>query len=91
MCMKGTRSTQILATVFHNHKYITNPDIRPKERVITATVKLVDALKGRMTPHLSETTLEKLDRIGTILNHEQKKTVQTNPPMITPIPLHPPH
>ena len=36
MCMKDTRATQILATVFHKHKYITNLDITSEERVIAA-------------------------------------------------------
>ena len=45
MWMKDTRATRILATVFHMHKYITNPDITPKDQVIAAAVKLADELK----------------------------------------------
>ena len=91
MWMKDTRATQILATVFHKHKYITNPDIKPEYRVIAAAGKLIDALKGRMPPHLSETTLDQLEHIGTILKDEQTQTVKPNPPRIPPnLPL-PPH
>ena len=68
--MKDTRATQISATVFHKQKYITNPDITPKDRVISATGKFTDALKDHMPPHLSETTLKQLDHIRTILKHE---------------------
>ena len=57
MWTKDTRATRILATVFHKHKYITNPDITPEDRVIAADGKLVDTTKGCIPPHLSETIL----------------------------------
>ena len=57
MWMKDTRYTQILAMVLHKHKYITNPDVTLKDRVIAAAGKLADTLKGSMPPHLSETIL----------------------------------
>ena len=57
MCMKYTRATRISATVFNKHKYITNPYITPKYRIISEASKLADTLKGRMPPHLSKTTL----------------------------------
>ena len=34
MWIKDTRVTRILTTVFHKHKYITNPDIKLKDQVI---------------------------------------------------------
>ena len=80
-----------MATVFHKHKYITNPDITPEDRVIEAAGKLVDTLKGHMQPHFSETILEKLEHIGTILKHEQTHTVQPNMPRIPPNPPPPPY
>ena len=76
MWMKDTRATQILATVIQKHKYITNPDITPKDRVIASAGKLADALKGCIPPHLSETTLKQLEHIRTILKHDQTQTVQ---------------
>ena len=88
--MKDTRATRILATVFHKHKYITNPDITPKYMVIAAARNMVDTLKGLMPPHLSETILEQLERIGTILKHERTQTVQPNTPRIPPNPPPPP-
>ena len=91
MCMKDTRATRISATVFHKHKYITNPDITPGDRVISAAGKLSDTLKGRMIPHLSETILEKLEHIGTTLKHERTHTVQPKTPRIPPNPPPPPH
>ena len=69
MWMKDTRATGTSATVFHNHKYITNPYITPEGRVISAAGKLEDTLKGRISPHLSETKLKQLERIRTILKH----------------------
>ena len=71
MWIKETRVTQIFSTVFHKHKYITNPDIIPKDRVIEEASKLSDNVKGHMRLHLSETILEQLERIGTILKHER--------------------
>ena len=69
MWIMDTMDTRISATVFHKHKYITNPDITPEDRVIEASRKLSKTLKGCMTTHLIETILEKLERIGTILNN----------------------
>ena len=58
MWMKYTRATQISATVSHKHKYITNPEITPKDRFISAAGNLTYNIKGRMTPHLSEKILK---------------------------------
>ena len=91
MWMKDTRATRISATVFHKHKYITSPDITPEDRVIAAAGKLENTPKGRLTPHLSETILDQLERIGTILKHERAQTVQPNTPRIPPNPPPPPH
>ena len=90
MWMKYNRSMKILATVFHTHKYITNPDITPEDQVITASGKLAEELKGCMPPHLSETTLEQLERIRTILKKGWTQTVQKHPPRNPPTPP-PPH
>ena len=85
--MKDTRDTQILAMVFHKHEYITNLDITNEDRVIAASVKFAYALKGCMSPHLSGTTLEQLERIRTIRKHERTQTVHPN---LHKIPLNPP-
>ena len=79
MWMKYTRATRILETVFLKNKYITNPDIMPEDRVIAAAGKLADKLKGCMSPEISETTLKKLERIGTILKQGRTQIVQQNP------------
>ena len=89
--MKDTRATQISSTVFYKQKYITNPYITPEDRVIAAARNLVDNLKGCMTPHFSETILKQLERIGTILKHEQTQTVQPKTLRITPNLPPPPH
>ena len=57
MWMMDTRATQISATVFHKHKYITNPDITPEDRVIAAAGNLAETIKGCMLTNLSETVL----------------------------------
>jgi hypothetical protein len=48
--MVSTRSTGISATVFHKHKYISNPTVTPADAVITAAKNLATAVKGKM-PH----------------------------------------
>ena len=57
ICMKDTKATRISATVFQKHKYITNPEITPEDRVIAAAGNLADELKGHTIPHISETIL----------------------------------
>ena len=88
--MKGTRSTRILATVFHKHKHITNTDVTPEDCVIAAAGKLAYDLKGRITLHLSESTLDQLKLIWAILKKGWKKTVQQHPPSKNPTPPPPP-
>ena len=34
MWMKETKAMRISDTVFHKHKYITNPDVTPEDRFI---------------------------------------------------------
>ena len=51
--MKDTRETRIYATVFHKHKYITNPLVTPEECVVATPGKLAAKLKGCMATHLS--------------------------------------
>ena len=89
--MKDTRATRILATMFHKNKYITNTDITPEDQVISAAGQLTDELKGSMPPHLSETSLEQLDRIGTILKQGRTQMVQQHPPGNTPNTPTPPY
>ena len=57
MWMKDTILTRISTTVFHKHKYITDPSVTPEDRVIATSGKLAAELKGRMATHLSETAL----------------------------------
>ena len=40
MWMTKTMATRVSGKVFHKHKYITNPDVTPEDRVITAMGKL---------------------------------------------------
>ena len=76
--------------VFHKHKYITNREITPEDWVIAAAGKLEGTIKGCMPPHPSETILEQLERIWTILKHEWTQTVQPDTPRISPNPPPPP-
>ena len=53
--------------MFHKYKYITNTDVTPEDRVITAMDKLSQELRGNPPEHLSDTTLEQLTTFGNIL------------------------
>ena len=86
MWMKATRATQISATVFHKHKYITNPGVTPEDRVMTTAGKLMAELKGRMANNLRETELKQLEQLWTILKYgwTQKDNQQQTPPSAPP-------
>ena len=84
MWMKDTRATRISATVFHKHKYITNPSVTPEDHVIATAGKLAAELKGRMATHLGKTDLHQLERLGTIL--KQGWTHPENSARSPPIP-----
>ena len=48
--MINTRATQVSATVFHKHKYISNLTATPADAIIAAAGNLITAIKGH-TPH----------------------------------------
>ena len=50
--MKPSRATRILATVFHKHKYLSNPTSIPADAIIAAIENLTATLKNRMPQHL---------------------------------------
>ena len=84
MWMKDTRATRISATVFHKHKYITNPSVTPEDRIMATAGKLVAEIKGRMATHISKTDLHQLELLGTIL--KQIWAHPENPARLPPIP-----
>ena len=67
MWMKNTRSLGVSATIFHKHKYISNPDVTPANRIIAAARDLAKLLKVNLPQSLNDTSLTHLDRLGSIL------------------------
>ena len=61
MWMKDTRATRIPATIFHKHKYITNPSVTPEDHVMATSSKLAAELKVSMATHLRKTDLHQLE------------------------------
>ena len=61
--MSTYRATRMLATVFHKHKYISNPSFTPEDAVIEAADKLTDTIQGHMPHQLIETVLDQLTRL----------------------------
>ena len=68
--MKETKTTWISGMVFHKHKYITNHDVAPEDRVIAEMDTMSQELKGNPPEHLSNTTLEQVTTLGNILKQK---------------------
>ena len=49
--MINTRATRVSATVFHKHKYLSNPTATPADAIIAAAGNIIKAIKGHL-PHL---------------------------------------
>ena len=68
--MTNTKDTRVSGKVFHKHKYITNNDVTPEDRVIATMSKLSQEISGRAcNNHLSNMTLDQLTRLGKILKN----------------------
>ena len=80
MWMKDSRATRISATVFHKHKYISNPTVTAADAVIAAASNLAAVLKGKLPQHLKESSLNELTRLSTIFS--QAATGTSEPPAI---------
>ena len=67
MWVKDMKTTRISGTVFHKHKYITNTDVTPEDRVIAAMGSMSKERKRNPPDPLSDTTLEQLTTLGNTL------------------------
>ena len=56
------------ATVFHKHKYISNPTATPDDAIIAAAGNLITVIKAHMPHRLQEHPLSKLTRLSTIFS-----------------------
>ena len=79
--MKASRTTRVSATVFHKHKYISNPTVSAADTVMAAAGNLAAALKGKMPQHLKESSLDDLTRLSSIFS--QAATGKSAPPLST--------
>ena len=82
MWMTNTRSLRISATVFHKHKYISNPDVTPADRIIAAARALATLIKGNLTQSLNDISLTHLERLGSILKPEVPVTKTQSPRLV---------
>ena len=80
--MKNTRSLSVSATVFHKHKYISNPDVTPADRIIATTGDLAKLLKGNLPQSPNDTSLNHLERLGYILKPEVPVTKNQSPCLV---------
>ena len=70
MWMKTTRALRISATIFHKHKYISNPSMTPADLVLAATGALAKLLTTKVPNSLTNTSMTQLGRLGSILKPE---------------------
>ena len=80
--MKDTRCTRVSATVFHKHKYISNPLVTPEDAVMAAAGELATLIGGHMPHQLSETSLDELTRLRFIF--KQALGAEPEPPAPPP-------
>ena len=79
MWMTNTRSLRISATVFHKHKYISNPNVTPADCIIAVAGALTTLLTCNLPQPLNDTTLTHLERLGSILKPEAPVTQTQSP------------
>ena len=60
--MLNTRDIRVPAIVFHNHKYISNPNVIPADAIIDAVGNLASVLKGEILAYLQQSPLADLMR-----------------------------
>ena len=60
MWIKTTQALRISATVFHKHKYISNPAVNPADRFLAAADALSDLLTTNVSDSLTNTSLTHL-------------------------------
>ena len=65
--IKASRATIISVTVFHQHRYISNPTVTPVDAVIAAIENLTATLKNKIPQCLQSSPLNEITRLGTIL------------------------
>ena len=80
--MKNTRSLRVSATVFHRHKYISNPDVTPANCIIAAAGDMAKFLKGNLPQSLNGTALTNLERLRSILKPEVLVTKTQSPRLV---------
>ena len=71
--MKALRASRISATVFHKHKYISNPTVTPEDSVIAAIENLTATLKNN-SPAPTFFPLNEITRLITILADTMETT-----------------
>ena len=64
--MINTRATQVSATVFHKHKYLSNPTATTADAIIAAAGDLNKVIKGHLPHRLQESYFIELMRLSTI-------------------------
>ena len=74
--IKKTREERDTDTVFFKHKYLTNPEIIPEDKVVAAAKILTQTIKINVTGESEEMeALEKVAEIfDTIANRKSRKT-----------------
>ena len=76
MWMINTRTVRISNTVFHKHKYISNPSVTPDDAVIASAQNLAAALKSKMPQYLQESPFSELSLLSKIFSDAAAVPIQ---------------
>ena len=66
--MINTQATRVSATVFHKHKYISDPTATSADAIIAAAGNLITTIKGHLPHCLQESHFSELMRLSTIFS-----------------------
>jgi hypothetical protein len=54
------------------HKYLTNPSVTPKDQIIVAAARLINAIQGTITANMRTSTLKSLGNLQSIFHDAAK-------------------
>ena len=86
MWMINMRTVRISNTIFHKHKYISNPTVNLGDAVIAAAQNLAAALKRKIPHYLQEYLFSKLSRLSKIFSDAAAVPKQNGSPAKAAIP-----
>ena len=69
--IKKTRPERVTDTVFFKHKYLTNPEVTPEDKVVATAQILTQAMKVNLTGESKE--MEALEKVAEMFETVAKR------------------